>query len=88
MKAEEKVRDAASAQGLKTEHERIKAEIEAREDEFSRVVESGGNMIEEQHYASSEVEERVNKVRDGASRVVAWENYGLLYRQQECSCSW
>lgn len=63
MKAEEKVRDAASAQGLKTEHERIKAEIEAREDEFSRVVESGGNMIEEQHYASAEVEERVNKVR-------------------------
>lgn len=63
MKAEEKVRDAASAQGLKTEHERIKAEIEAREDDFSKVVEAGGNMIEDRHYASAEVEERVNKVR-------------------------
>ncbi|XP_045137790.1 spectrin beta chain, non-erythrocytic 1-like isoform X9 [Portunus trituberculatus] len=75
MKAEEKVRDAASAQGLKTEHERIKAEIEAREDEFSRVVESGGNMIEEQHYASSEVEERVNKVLEERSQLhAAWQH--------------
>lgn len=65
MKAEEKVSDAASAQGLKTEHEHIKAEIEAREEEFSKVVESGGSMIEEQHYASAEVEERVNKVSRG-----------------------
>lgn len=76
MKAEEKVRDAASAQGLKTEHERIKAEIEAREDEFSKVVESGGSMIEEQHYASAEVEERVNKVRDGATWVFAMGWFG------------
>ncbi|XP_063863708.1 spectrin beta chain, non-erythrocytic 2-like isoform X27 [Scylla paramamosain] len=75
MKAEEKVRDAASAQGLKTEHERIKAEIEAREDEFSRVVESGGNMIEEQHYASAEVEERVNKVLEERSQLhAAWQH--------------
>lgn len=72
MKAEEKVSDAASAQGLKTEHEHIKAEIEAREEEFSKVVESGGNMIEEQHYASAEVEERVNKVSNGAARCSLW----------------
>lgn len=62
MKAQEKVRDAASAQGLKTEHERIKAEIEAREDVFSKVVEAGRIMVEDRHYASTEVEERVNKV--------------------------
>ena len=75
MKAEEKVRDAASAQGLKTEHERIKAEIEAREDEFSKVVESGGNMIEEQHYASTDVEERVNKVRRNTTWCFVWVWY-------------
>lgn len=62
MKAEERVRDAAGAQALKTDHERIKAEIEAREDQFSKVVEAGGNMVEEQHYATAEVEERLNKV--------------------------
>ncbi|XP_050686605.1 spectrin alpha chain-like [Eriocheir sinensis] len=75
MKAEEKVSDAASAQGLKTEHEHIKAEIEAREEEFSKVVESGGAMIEEQHYASTEVEERVNKVLEERSQLhAAWQH--------------
>ncbi|XP_069954037.1 spectrin beta chain, non-erythrocytic 5 isoform X2 [Cherax quadricarinatus] len=75
MKAEEKVRDAASAQGLKTEHERIKAEIEAREDEFSKVVEAGGNMVEDRHYASSEVEERVNKVLEERNKLhAAWQH--------------
>ena len=37
MKDQEKVRDAASAQLLRTEHDRIKAEIEAREDIFVEV---------------------------------------------------
>ncbi|XP_066955513.1 spectrin beta chain, non-erythrocytic 5 isoform X7 [Macrobrachium rosenbergii] len=74
MKTQEKVRDAASAQGLKTEHERIKAEIEAREDVFSKVVEAGRIMIEEQHYASAEVEERVNKVLEERNQLhAAWQ---------------
>ncbi|KAK4313156.1 hypothetical protein Pmani_015473 [Petrolisthes manimaculis] len=75
MKAEERVRDAAGAQALKTDHERIKAEIEAREDQFSKVVEAGGNMVEEQHYASAEVEERLNKILDERSKLhAAWQN--------------
>lgn len=75
MKAQEKVRDAASAQGLKTEHERIKAEIEAREDVFSKVVEAGRIMIEDRHYASSEVEERVNKVLEERNQLhSAWQH--------------
>ena len=47
MKAHEKVRDAASAQALKGDHERIKAEIEAREDVFQAVVDNGQSMVEE-----------------------------------------
>ncbi|XP_042865885.1 spectrin beta chain, non-erythrocytic 5-like isoform X7 [Penaeus japonicus] len=75
MKAQEKVRDAASAQGLKTEHERIKAEIEAREDVFSKVVEAGRIMVEDRHYASSEVEERVNKVLEERNQLhAAWQH--------------
>ena len=62
MKAQEKVRDAPGAQALKTEHERMKAEIEAREDVFSKVVENGRGMIDENHYAVAEVKDRVNKV--------------------------
>ena len=52
MMTEEKVRDAASAQTLKAEHESLKAEIEAREDNFSSVVEVGESMISDGHYAA------------------------------------
>ncbi|XP_076029013.1 spectrin beta chain, non-erythrocytic 5 kst isoform X3 [Oratosquilla oratoria] len=75
MKTQEKVRDAASAQALKTEHERIKAEIEAREDTFSKVVEAGRHMMNTKHYASSEVEDRVNKVLEERSQLhAAWQH--------------
>lgn len=49
---EEKVRDAASAQSLKAEHQRFLAEIEAREESFRQVMELGEEMIQLQHYAS------------------------------------
>lgn len=53
MMTEEKVRDAASAQILKAEHEAVKAEIEAREDSFEKVVALGEEIIKNGHYASS-----------------------------------
>ena len=43
--AEEKVHDAASAQMVKNEHERIKAEIESREENFGAIVKRGEEMI-------------------------------------------
>lgn len=52
MLTEEKVRDAAGAQTLKAEHEAVKAEIEAREDNFKTVLELGEAMIQGKHYAS------------------------------------
>lgn len=52
MMTEEKVRDAASAQTLKAEHDSLKAEIEAREDNFQAVVEMGRLMVQANHYAA------------------------------------
>ena len=52
MMTEEKVRDAASAQTLKSEHEALKTEIEAREESFQAVVEQGRLMVQENHYAA------------------------------------
>lgn len=52
MMTKEKVRDAASAQTLKAEHEAVKAEIEAREENFQAVVELGKLMVQENHYAA------------------------------------
>ncbi|RWS30125.1 spectrin beta chain: non-erythrocytic 1-like protein, partial [Leptotrombidium deliense] len=53
---QEKVRDVVGAQELKTEHERIKAEIETRESDFSAVVKRGETLInEEKHFATTEI---------------------------------
>lgn len=52
MMAQEKVHDAGSAQTLKTEHEAVKAEIEAREENFEKVVALCKAMIDDRHYAS------------------------------------
>lgn len=50
---EEKVRDAASAQLLKGEHEAIKAEIEAREGTFQNVTELGQALVQGGHFAAN-----------------------------------
>jgi len=52
MMTEEKVRDMANAQTLKSEHMALKAEIEAREENFQAVVEEGRLMVQENHYAA------------------------------------
>ncbi len=52
MLTEEKVRDAASAQILKAEHEATKAEIDARENTFKTVVELGEALVQGGHYAA------------------------------------
>lgn len=52
MLTEEKVRDAASAQILKAEHEATKAEIETRENSFKVVIELGEALVQGGHYAA------------------------------------
>ncbi|XP_012530663.2 spectrin alpha chain isoform X3 [Monomorium pharaonis] len=74
MSTEEKVRDAASAQILKTEHEALKGEIEAREDSFSSVLDLGEAMVQTGHYAATEVEEKCNQLLDERQRLhAAWQ---------------
>ena len=55
MLAEESVRDVSSVQMLQEQHNQLKAEIDAREDNFSSVVATGRGMIENGHFASQEV---------------------------------
>ena len=52
MKTEEKVRDVASAQNLKSELMGFKAEIDTREENFRQACLLSTNMIQNQHYAS------------------------------------
>lgn len=55
MTQEEHVRDVAAVDTLRKRHQELKAEIDAREDVFASVVESGNTMIEGAHFAKDDV---------------------------------
>uniref|UniRef100_A0A2R5L953 Putative spectrin beta chain non-erythrocytic 5 isoform x6 n=1 Tax=Ornithodoros turicata TaxID=34597 RepID=A0A2R5L953_9ACAR len=74
LQAQETVRSATGAQNLKSEHDQVMAEIEAREESFGDVVKFGKMMIDEQHYASPEIQDRLVqllKARDDLH--LAWQ---------------
>ncbi|KAK7865818.1 hypothetical protein R5R35_001276 [Gryllus longicercus] len=74
MMTEEKVRDAASAQTSKAEHEAVKAEIEAREESFQNVVDLGQAMVQAGHYASQEITERYTQLLEERRKLLsAWQ---------------
>ncbi|KAJ8678764.1 hypothetical protein QAD02_014551 [Eretmocerus hayati] len=74
MSTQDNVRDAASAQMLKAEHEALKGEIEAREDTFSSVLDLGEAMVQTGHYAASEVEEKCTQLLDERQKLhTAWQ---------------
>lgn len=52
--AQETVRSATGAQTLKSEHDQVMAEIEAREETFGDVLKFGKMMMDERHYAAAE----------------------------------
>ena len=55
MLSEKVVRDVSGADLLRTRHEEIRAEIEARQDTFDLVITNGDTLVENQHYAADEV---------------------------------
>ncbi|XP_024085304.1 spectrin alpha chain, non-erythrocytic 1 isoform X3 [Cimex lectularius] len=57
-----KARDAGMAQSFKEEHKRFCAEIEAREDSFRQVMDLADEMIQNNHYASHEIQEKFNQL--------------------------
>ena len=63
MLSEKTVRDVSGADLLRTRHEEIRAEIEARQDTFDQVISSGNILIENQHYAADEVRQWWGVVR-------------------------
>ena len=55
MLSERAVNDVSSVEIMKTHHANLKAEIDAREDIFSSVIETGNAMVAQQHFASNDV---------------------------------
>ncbi|XP_031334782.1 spectrin beta chain, non-erythrocytic 1 isoform X2 [Photinus pyralis] len=68
------VKDLASAQALKIEHESLKSEIEAREDTFQAVADMSTAMEQTGHYAFSEAVERCTALFQEREKLhTAWQ---------------
>ncbi|XP_070576983.1 spectrin beta chain, non-erythrocytic 5-like isoform X4 [Ptychodera flava] len=71
---EEPVRDVTGVQALKNEHDQLKAEIDAREDKFAALAQTGENLIKQQHYASDEIQEKLKALLEDREELHAnWQ---------------
>lgn len=82
MSSTEKVHDANEAQALRAEHDRLKGEIEAREDVFSSAVLAGETMIQENHYALVEVRDRMKQLLQEREKLHAVWQRRKIYLDQ------
>lgn len=72
MKTQENVRDVQSTQMIKNNHERIKSEIDSREEEFNIVVQEANNLTSNSFYPEIKTStERLLSIRDDLHN--SWE---------------
>ncbi|KAK7105089.1 spectrin beta chain, non-erythrocytic 5-like isoform X3 [Littorina saxatilis] len=82
MVADKAVRDVSGADLLRTRHEEIRAEIEARQDRFDSVISTGEILIENKHYASDEIKSKVSEVKAMREQLQkTWEDQKNYYDQ-------
>ncbi|XP_076441755.1 spectrin beta chain, non-erythrocytic 5-like [Babylonia areolata] len=82
MAADKVVRDVSGADLLRTRHEEIRAEIEARQDTFDSVISTGNTLIENKHYASEEIKGKVGEVEATRERLLkTWADRKNYYDQ-------
>lgn len=62
MTSEVQVRDLQSLLILENRHQELKAEIEARQSTFLQVADAGTQMVENNHYAKNEIQDKVDQV--------------------------
>ncbi|ODM96280.1 Spectrin beta chain, non-erythrocytic 1, partial [Orchesella cincta] len=75
LPSQPKVRDTASSQALMTEHERIRSEIEAREESYDHVLQLAHAMVSESHPETDEVSRMVSNLKNLKEKLlVTWEH--------------
>ncbi|XP_033735465.1 spectrin beta chain, non-erythrocytic 5-like isoform X2 [Pecten maximus] len=75
MLAEKPVRDVHSVDMLKARHEELKAEIDARDETFTTICQTGEAMIQADHYAKDDIETKVKQVQDTREKLnKTWED--------------
>ncbi|XP_037044978.1 spectrin alpha chain isoform X3 [Bradysia coprophila] len=82
ISADELAKDVAGAEALLERHQEHKGEIDAREDSFKLTTEAGRQLLEREHYAAAEVQEKLALLENDKSSLLSlWEDRRILYEQ-------
>ncbi|XP_028169117.1 spectrin alpha chain-like, partial [Ostrinia furnacalis] len=80
--AAELARDVAGAERLLARHKDMRAEIDAKDDDFQRHYHDGEKLIHDGHFMSAEIEERMSVLRSRRAQLeAAWERRSTVYAQ-------
>merc|ERR1719510_2863773 len=83
MTTSEKPRDVSGVELLMNNHQGHKAEIDAREDNFSDCITLGKELLSRNHYASNEIKEKLMELTDMRNKMLhrweeRWEHLQLI----------
>nr|CAD7595507.1 unnamed protein product [Timema genevievae] len=83
MNTSEKPRDVSGVELLMNNHQSLKAEIDAREDNFTACISLGKELLSRNHYASSEIKEKLLSLTNQRNSLLhrweeRWENLQLI----------
>ncbi|XP_071162084.1 spectrin beta chain-like isoform X8 [Mytilus edulis] len=82
MLSEKTVRDVHGVELVRARHEELKLEIDAREDTFSTISQTGEAMVQDEHPNSEEITEKVKQVEEARERLrKVWEDRRQHYEQ-------
>ncbi|XP_046383507.1 spectrin alpha chain [Ischnura elegans] len=82
ISADELAKDVAGAEALLERHQEHKGEIDAREDSFSSTLSAGRALVEQGHYASQDVQEKLAVLASEKTALLSlWEERRILYEQ-------
>ncbi|XP_078687340.1 spectrin alpha chain, non-erythrocytic 1-like [Branchiostoma floridae x Branchiostoma belcheri] len=82
ISADELAKDVPGAEALLDKHQEHKGEIDAREDSFRTTAEAGQGLLEENHFASDEVKEKlVALANEKTSLLELWDERHVQYEQ-------
>ncbi|KJH51468.1 spectrin repeat-containing domain protein [Dictyocaulus viviparus] len=75
MTTQERPKDVSGVELLMNNHQSLKAEIDAREDNFNSCISLGRDLLNRKHYASSEIEKKLIKLTtERAEMMRRWED--------------
>ncbi|XP_063696613.1 spectrin alpha chain [Culicoides brevitarsis] len=82
ISADELAKDVAGAEALLERHQEHRGEIDARDDSFRLTTDAGRQLLEREHYAAAEVQEKLGALEsDKKSLLTLWEDRRILYEQ-------